>query len=100
MNLENFHIYKWLQQEHSKEIDLSSISDEEYYDWYYLDHADIDNCLPIKKNTTHYILNKLFILLIDYCVENDLCVDGKYLISKENKYDFYKFCYRNSIIKK
>lgn len=98
--LTNFHITKWLKTKVSElDHNLDEVDDEEYRDWYYNESYDVDLVHKIDKDTVHYLLNKLFIEIIDFCVENDLCVNDTYLVNKGIKDKFYEFCYKNVNIK-
>ena len=49
----------------------------------------------IDPDTPRYHVNKLFNQMIDYCITNKLIDEnGKYLISKNTRDAFYRYCYK------
>jgi len=100
MELEKLNLSRWLIASENEETDVphfSDVDDTEYYDWYYIEN-DIDEQLfnYIVSSIRIYALNKLFIKMIDYCVNKDLCKGDQYILTANMKYKFYLFCYRLS----
>lgn len=102
--LKRHSLLKWLAEktnvDFTANMDIDFIEeDEQFYEWYYADNNDIDIVARNSKNdveTKHYILNQLFIKMVDYCANNQLYLDKKYLVDLSIKEELYHFFLRNS----